>query len=148
MSKRKVSKKSKTRLIIFGIPCVIIIIYFLIQLLLYAYQIYNLNQEYSHLKAEYNKLKIEEKEKRSELEKYQNEDGLAKFAREKFDYTKKDEYKIKIKETEEEKEDVSFKDYIINNIKNINIDYPYVIYGVIGITIFVIIMKSKKKEED
>lgn len=148
MSKRKVSKKSKTRLIIFGIPCVIIIIYFLIQLLLYAYQIYNLKKEYNAKLDEYNKLKVEEKELRTDYEKLQDPDYKARYAREKYSYTKNGEYKIIIKEKEEEKEDVSFKDYVINNIKNINIDYPYVIYGVIGITIFVIIMKSKKKEED
>lgn len=148
MSKKKVPKKSKTRLIIFGIPCVIIIIYFLIQLLLYAYQIYNLKKEYNSKLDEYNKLKTEEKELRTDYEKMQDEEYRAKYVREKFNYTGKNEYKINIKEKEEKTEDVSFKEYIINNIKNINIDYPYIIYGAIGVTIFVIIVKSKKKEED
>ena len=68
MSKR-VSKKAKKRLIIFGIPCVIIIMYFLLQLLMYSYKIYNLKVTQHKLDVQMENLKSEEKEKRNEIEK-------------------------------------------------------------------------------
>ena len=142
---KKIPKKSKKRLIIFGIPCLIIILYFLFQLAFYMYKIYDLKKEQRRLKDEYSELKINEKELRTEIDKLNDPDYIARYARETYSYSKNGEYIIKLKDNEKEKIDISFTQYILNILSNINIDYPYIIFGVIAIIIFIIIFTSKKK---
>lgn len=148
MSKKKIPKRSKKRLIIFGIPCVAIIIYFIVQLGFYAYNIYNLNKELSHKKKEYTELKKDEKELRTEIDRLQDPDYIARYARENYSYSKNGEYIIKLNEEDEEKkEDESFITYVKNLVTNIDVDYQYIIFGAIGITILIMVIKSKKKED-
>ena len=144
---KKVSKKAKKRLVIFGIPCVIIIMYFLLQLLMYSYKIYNLKVTQHKLDVQMENLKSEEKEKRNEIEKLSTEDGIANYAREEFSYSKNGEYKIKIKEKDKKEEkDLSFTEFLLDKVKNFDYDYAYIIVGIISIIVIVIIMSSKKKD--
>ena len=146
MSKKKIPKASKKRLLVFGTLSIIIIIYFLFQLLFYTYRIYNLKREQGKLQKNYLSLKKEEKELRNEIDKLQDSDYIARYARENYSYSKNGEYIIKLADSEEKKDDdVSFTQYIINKISNINIDYLYIIYGTITIIVIIIVVTSKKK---
>ena len=146
MSKKKIPKASKKRLLVFGTLSIIIIIYFLFQLLFYTYRIYNLKREQGKLQKNYTSLKKEEKELRNEIDKLQDSDYIARYARENYSYSKNGEYIIKLADSEEKKDDdVSFTQYIINKISNINIDYLYIIYGTITIIVIIIVVTSKKK---
>ena len=146
MSKKKIPKASKKRLLVFGTLSIIIIIYFLFQLLFYTYRIYNLKRELGKLQKNYTSLKKEEKELRNEIDKLQDSDYIARYARENYSYSKNGEYIIKLADSEEKKDDdVSFTQYVINKISNINIDYLYIIYGTITIIVVIIVVTSKKK---
>ncbi len=146
MSKKKIPKASKKRLLVFGTLSIIIIIYFLFQLLFYTYRIYNLKREQGKLQKNYTSLKKEEKELRNEIDKLQDSDYIARYARENYSYSKNGEYIIKLADSEEKKDDdVSFTQYVINKISNINIDYLYIIYGTITIIVVIIVVTSKKK---
>lgn len=143
---KKMPKKAKKRLIIFGIPCILIILYFFLQLFLNIYKIYDLKVEQHKLTTELNDLKKEEKEKRIEIEKYETEDGMGGYIRKQYSYSKNNEYIIKMKDSDKTKEkELSFTEYIKNMVSNINIDYPYIIFGSIAIIVFIIILTSKKK---
>ena len=146
MSKKKIPKASKKRLLVFGTLSIIIIIYLLFQLLFYTYRIYNLKREQGKLQKNYTSLKKEEKELRNEIDKLQDSDYIARYARENYSYSKNGEYIIKLADSEEKKDDdVSFTQYVINKISNINIDYLYIIYGTITIIVVIIVVTSKKK---
>ena len=139
MSKKKIPKASKKRLVLLGPLSAIVIVFFVVQFFFYTYKIYDLNKELNHKKKEYNSLKADEKELRTEIDKLQDSDYIARYARENYSYSKNGEYIIKI--NEEEKKD----DEDDNFNFNVNIDYPYIIYGVVIFTVIVIVIKSKKK---
>ena len=147
MSKKKIPKASKKRLVVFGTLSIIIILYFLFQLLFYTYKIYDLKKEQSKLDKNYTSLKKDEKELRNEIDKLQDSDYIARYARENYSYSKNGEYIIKLHEEDKSTdEDVSFGQYILNKISNINIDYLYIIYAVIIIVVIIIIKSSKNKK--
>lgn len=134
--KKKIPKASKKRLAIFGTISVVVIFYFIFLLGYYVYRIYELKNEQKKLNDNYIELKAEEKELRNEIEKLQDADYIARYAREEYSYSKDGEYilKIKEKENEEENEKIDF-----------NIDYNYIIYGGIGILVIIIIHTIKKR---
>lgn len=137
MSKR-IPKKSKKRLIVFGIPCLIVILYFIFQLMFYVYKIYDLKSEEHKLNNQLNEEKFKEKELRTEIDKLHDPDYIARYARETYSYSKNGEYIIKLKDkTKKNQEEFNF---------DINIDYPYLILGVTGLFIIIILISSKKKD--
>ena len=147
MSKR-VSKKAKQRLVLFGIPCLIIILYFMFQLLFYVYKIYDLKSTQHKLDRELNELKVNEKDLRTEIDKLNDPDYIARYVRENYSYSKNGEYIIKIKEdNKKEEKDLSFTEFIIKKIKDFDFDYAYIIAGVIGVIILGVIISSKKKDK-
>lgn len=146
MSKR-VSKKAKQRLFIFGIPCLLIILYFMFQLLFYVYKIYDLKSQQHKLDREYKELKVDEKDLRTEIDKLNDPDYIARYVRENYSYSKNGEYIIKIKDKDKKDEkDLSFTEFIIKKIKGFDYDYAYIIICVIIIVMSFVIISSKKKD--
>ncbi len=84
MNKKKIPKASKKRLVVFGIPSVLIILYFFFQLFFNVYSIYNLKSEHNHLVKDYKNLKFQEKDLKNDIDKLQDADYIARYAREKY----------------------------------------------------------------
>lgn len=134
--KKRVPKASKKRLVVFGTISVVVIFYFLFLLGYYIYQICELKKEEKELSSNYTELKANEKELRNEIEKLQDSDYIARYARETYSYSKDGEYILKIKNEKPKTED--------NQKIDINIDYNYLIYGG-GILLFMIIVHTIRK---
>jgi len=137
MRKKKIPNASKKRLAIFGTISVIIIFYFIFLFGNYIYNIYELKQEQKILEKNYNSLKETEKELRNEIEKLQDEDYIARYAREKYSYSKDGEYILKLNDEEKNNEIEESK---------LNIDYNYFIYAG-GIILLIIIFHTIKKKK-
>lgn len=135
--RKKIPKASKKRLAVFGTISVIIIFYFIFLLGYYVYQIYELKKEQKELNDNYIELKVEEKALRNEIEKLQDQDYIARYAREEYSYSKDGEYILKIKKDEKGEEKT--------NSLDINVDYNYIIYGGIGLLGIIIIHTIRKK---
>lgn len=137
MRKKKIPKASKKRLAVFGTLSIIIIFYFLFILGFYVYRIYDLKKEKQLLEDNYTSLKTEEKELRNEIEKLQDPDYIARYARENYSYSKDGEYIIKLKKDETESEETD---------EEFSIDYSLYMYGSIVILILIIIHVIRKKK--
>lgn len=134
---RKVAKVTKRRLTVFGTISLVVIIYFCFTLGYHLYTIYDLHKQKDELEEKYSKLQEEADDLQIEIDKLNDPDYLARYAREKFSYSKDGEYIIKINETEKE----------IDNIDD-NLNMNYVVIGLSGglLLIFIyIIIKSRKK---
>ncbi len=135
---RKVAKKTKLRLSILGTLSMIAIGYFCFTLFYHLYTIYQLHQEKNLLEEKYIKLQREADDLQIEINKLSDPEYLARYAREKYSYSKNGEYIIKINETKED----------IDNIDT-NLNNNYLIMGLcagIGIIFIYIIIRSRKKE--
>lgn len=137
MRKKKIPKASKKRLAVFGTLSIIIIFYFLFILGFYVYKIYDLKKEKQLLEDNYTSLKTEEKELRNEIEKLQDPDYIARYARENYSYSKDGEYIIKLNKDETESEETD---------EEFSIDYSLYMYGSIVILILIIIHVIRKKK--
>lgn len=137
MAKRRVPKASKKRLLIFGTIAIGIIIYFIFNLAYNAYKLYSLKNEEKKLNTDLTELKREAKILNAEIGKLKDPEYIAKYAREKFSYSKDGEYIIKVNNDEEKKEDEKFE---------INVDYNYIIYGGVAIFILAFIYALKKRK--
>jgi len=137
VSTKKISKKSKHRLALFAPLSLIMIIFFVFTLFSYTINIINLTNQEKELQEKLLSLELEEKDLNKEIIKLKDPEYIAKYAREKYYYSKDGEYVIKIEENNEiEKE----------NEDNINYN-NYIIYGgfLILFIIFVFIIKRKSK---
>lgn len=136
--KRKMRKSVKRRLLVFGTISFVIIGYFLISCSYYIYKIHTLNQEVKTLKNDYNNLQENEDELKTDIEKLQDPDYLARFARENYHYTKKDELVIQRNEDEKEKVD--------EKRKKLSIDTNPIIYiggGILGAILLYVFIRKK-----
>lgn len=109
--KRRVSKASKRRLIIFGFISLVIIIYFFISLGTYAFKIVNLTSEKKKLENELIEMKDSEEDLTNEIERLKDPDYLARYARENYSYSKDGEYIIKLDEAKKKEELSSSNSY-------------------------------------
>lgn len=135
--KRRVAKVTKRRLTIFGTLSLIIIIYFSVNLVYHIYTIYDLKKQKNQLEIKYEELVKEAEDLQIEINKLNNSDYLARYAREKFSYSKEGEYIIKLNETKS----------TIDAVED-SLNTNYVVLGLSGVIfiIFVyIIIKSKRK---
>lgn len=107
--KNRVSKKSKRRLMIFGILSVIAIFYFFVTLIGYTYSYISLKQEESKLKAELVALQDEKANLKIEIEKLNDPEYVARYAKENYLYSSDGEYVIKI-DSKEVEQPVEVKD--------------------------------------
>lgn len=140
--KRKITKASKRRLSAFGTISVIIIILFFVTLIQSVISIYNLNQKNQKLERELKNLQGSAKNLNVEIDKLQDKDYLARYARENYLYTKNGEYVIKIDKKEKQKE-------VSNNVNVLSNEI--ISFGTLG-AIFIILYimfkhrKYKKKK--
>lgn len=135
---RKVKKTTKMRLSVFGTISLVIIFYFGFTLCFHLYTIYDLTNDKKHLEEKYNNLKEEAEDLEIEIKKLNDPEYLARYAREKYSYSKDGEYIIKINEAKKS----------IDSIDNkLNINYIVIACSGILFLMFVyIIIKSRKKE--
>lgn len=139
MAKKKITKQSKRRLLIFGTISILIIIYFFISLSYYSVYIYKLKNQETILTNDLNDLKHDEKLLKTELEKLQDPDYLARYARENYDYTKDGEYVIKINKEEKKEE---------NKVKtDIEIYRKYIFIGSTIVLLFIIYIFYKVRKK-
>ena len=134
---KRVPKASKRRLTILGPLSLLIIVYFLFTIGIYSYRLINLSIEEKGLKEKLVSLQAEEESLKIEIQKLKDPDYLARYARENYLYSKDGEYIIKLEEKEELNEEKNFDKY-----------YEYIIYGagiVIVIVFIYVIRKSIKK---
>ena len=141
MTKKKISKASKRRLVVFGTISIFVIFYFLFSAGYYTYKIYSLKSQEKNLTKKLNELEKQEKTLSTEMEKLKDPEYLAKYAREAYSYSKEDE--IIIQEYKEEKEE-----------ENENIEFSlndkYILgtcIGIIGLVLLYIIIKSIKRKK-
>lgn len=134
--KKRVTKASKKRLVVFGTLSVFVIGYFIFTIGFYIYNIGSLTIKKENLNNNLTELKREEKILTNEIEKLQDPAYIAKYAREHYAYSKDGEYIIKINEEQHKKEEKKF---------NININFKYVTYGSILFLLLLIFIIKKKK---
>lgn len=134
--KKRVTKASKKRLVVFGTLSVFVIGYFIFTIGFYIYNIGSLTIKKENLNNNLTELKREEKILTNEIEKLQDPAYIAKYAREHYAYSKDGEYIIKINDEQHEKEEKKF---------NININFKYVTYGSILFLLLLIFIIKKKK---
>lgn len=94
----KRTKKEKRRLLIYSLVIVIILSYISVFAYKYWNQIFNNYNEKTKLENQYNELLAKEEDLNSEITKLQDPEYIAKYAREKYMYSKAGEYIIKIAE--------------------------------------------------
>lgn len=135
---RKVKKTTKMRLSVFGTISIVIIFYFGFTLCFHLYSIYDLSNDKKQLEEKYNILKEEAEELKIEIKKLKDPEYLARYAREKYSYSKDGEYIIKINEAKKNIDEIDEK---------LNINYVVIGFSGILFLIFVyIIIRSRKKE--
>ena len=141
MAKKKVSKKAKRRLIVFGPIAIFIIVYCAFTLVTTGMDLYKLKSEEKELTEKFSTLKSDASDLKTEITKLQDKDYVARYARENYLYTKNGEYVIKTEEkTKEEK-------------KETEQDETYIIYACTAIAIFIVLFiivkhhKRKKKKK-
>lgn len=99
---KKVSKKAKMRLIIFGIPSFLMIAYFIFTLTSSIFNYISLKREENSLKSELASLLKEKEDLKIEIDKLNDPEYVARYAKEKYLYSQNGEYVIKIEENLEE----------------------------------------------
>ncbi len=133
--RKKVSKKSKRRLMIFGILSIIAIGYFFVTLIGYTYNYISLKNEETNLKNQLVSLQDKKANLKIEIQKLNDPEYVVRYAKENYLYSEDGEIVLKIENNTP----------VVNNVQNNN-NY-YLIIG-IGILIFlVIIIKIRKKEK-
>ncbi|MDD3392702.1 MAG: septum formation initiator family protein [Bacilli bacterium] len=133
---RKVSKRSKKRLIIFGTLSVVMIFYAIYSAFYYAIDIYTLSSKKEELTSTLDNLKSNEQSLGIEIEKLNDPDYLARYARENYLYSKNGEYIIKIESSDEE----------LTTITSGN-DYQTIIVMGVAFLITVFIFKKKNQKQ-
>ena len=139
--KRRVSKQSKRRLMIFGVLSVFAIVYFFVTLFSYTYNYISLKNEEVNLKSELLALQDEKANLKIEIEKLNDPEYVARYAKENFLYSADGEYVIKI-ESEEQVQ--------VENSNNNEFVYIVVISIIVLLILAIIvkIIKSKKKSKN
>lgn len=139
MAKRRMSKALKYRLSLIGTACIFVIIYSFFSLAYNIYTIYDLNKEKNTLNKSYIDLQEQAVELKNDIEKLNNKDYLANYAREKYLYSKKGEYILKL--TDDVKEEQ-------NNIDNeINKKYIILFLSFIMMIVFIYILSKGKHKQ-
>lgn len=95
---KKVGQKTKFRVTFLLLGLIISSVFFVSQFFSYITQIMKTNQEINDLEITYNDKLHEEEVLNDEISRLEDPEYLAKYAREKYLYSKKDEIIIKIEE--------------------------------------------------
>ncbi|MDD2518761.1 MAG: septum formation initiator family protein [Bacilli bacterium] len=134
MAVRRISKASKRRIMTFGIASIFMILYFFVNSVQYIININKLENEEKRLAQELSDLKSEESNLKTEIQKLQDPDYIARYARENYLYSKDGEYVIRIEPKEPEEKEAESK----INYKQIGL------LSVGGIAVAYFIIRSKK----
>ncbi len=138
---KRISKRTRLRLMILGPIAFFIIGYCAFTLITTTINLYNLHKEEKALNEKLTNLKADAKSLKTEINKLQDKEYIARYARENYLYTKNGEYVIKLDDDGKK----------IKEVKA-NYDDAYLIYGctIVIILIFLFIFKrhfkSKKKK--
>lgn len=144
MPKRRISKASKRRLTFFGTISLVAIIYFIISLIYNIYILYDLTLEKKALDNKYIELQAKAEELKIDIDKLNDPEYLADYARENYLYTQPDEYKLQIDEDIEEIKETSNQIEILS----VSINKNYIILGLsIGMLLVFIYILSKGKNK-
>lgn len=138
MPKRKISKASKRRLTFFGTISLVAIIYFGFSLIYNAYLIYDLTKEKNNLENLYVELQEEAESLKIDIEKLNDENYLANYAREHYLYSKGGEYKIQVDNIEEIQKDISYE---------MNKNYIILTLSLLMLLIFIYILSKGKRKK-
>lgn len=130
---KKVPKIAKIRLVLFGIPSLLMIVYFVFTLTSSIFNYISLKKEENNLRVELANLQQQKEDLKIEIEKLNDPEYVAKYAKEKYLYSQNGEYVIKIEENLEE---------INTKQTNNNIVLYVSIFGLI-ILILLIIKRTK-----
>ena len=135
---KKMSKKAKRRLLVIGPIAFFIIGYCLFTLVTTTINLYNLHKEEKELNEKLTNLKADAKSLKTEINKLQDKEYIARYARENYLYTKNGEYVIKLDDDGKK----------IKTVKA-NYNQDYLIYGCIGVIalIFLFIIKRNFKNK-
>lgn len=98
MAKKKNKVKAKRRMLFLGLTSMIIICAMTFTIGKYWVEIYEKYQEKKDLEKELTTLKEKEEELKVDANKLQNPEYIARYAREKYQYSKDGEYILKIPE--------------------------------------------------
>lgn len=98
MAKKKNKVKAKRRMLFLGLTSIIIICAMTFTIGKYWVEIYEKYQEKKDLEKELTTLKEKEEELKVDANKLQNPEYIARYAREKYQYSKDGEYILKIPE--------------------------------------------------
>ncbi len=139
MANKKVTKTAKRRLTILTPIVFIAIGYCAFTLVTTIISIYNLNHEEASLKKELTELKGQAKDLKIEIDKLQDKDYVARYARENYLYTKDGEYVIKALDDEEKKTTDKFE------ITEEQIIFLVMVIG--SLVLFYIVFKGIKKKK-
>ncbi len=143
MAKRKIPAVSKRRLTFFGTISLVAILYFIFSSLYNLYVIIDLTNQKKQLDDYYAQLQEEASELKIDIEKLNDPEYRANYAREKFLYSKDGEY---ILQFIDEVDDTSNK----LNTLSLNINKNYLITGLSLVMVLVflyIIFKGGKKNK-
>lgn len=135
----KISKSRKRRLAIIGTASIIAFAFFCLTGINYTYKIIKLTNKQKELVETLDELKTLKEQLDIEIEKLQNEEYIARYARENYLYTKNNEYVIKIQENSNEIDETEKEIDKLNNART------YIVYASLaGLVILVIIARTKK----
>ncbi len=95
---KKMSKKTKFRVTFLGISLIIAIVFCVSSSFSYISQVLKTKNQIKELKLTYNNKLEDEENLKDEINKLQDPEYMAKYAREKYLYSKKDEIIIKIED--------------------------------------------------
>ncbi len=135
--KRRVSKQSKRRLMIFGILSIVAIGYFFVTIFSYTYNYISLKNEEYTLKNELVALQDEKANLKIEIEKLNDPEYVARYAKENFLYSADGEYVIKIETDDQEQ--------VVSNDNNQMVYVVSISLIVILMLIFIIKISCKPK---
>lgn len=135
MQKKRVLKKSKLRLIVFGIPSLIFIILFCVTFSSYIYNFSSLRKDENNLNNELNSLQKEKKQLKQNIQKLNDPNYIVRYAKEKYLYSTDGEYVIKLNNEELKKEEEKNENYTV-----------YIVLGITAITLCILFLKKKSKK--
>ena len=98
MAKKKSKSKARRRMLFLGLGSIVIILVMTITIGKYWVEIFNKYQEKNNLEKELVSLKEKEEKLKVDANKLQDPDYIARYAREKYLYSKDGEYILKIPE--------------------------------------------------
>ena len=102
----KMTRQARARLLFFTPFCVLAILVFAFKLGSYTKTIYDLENETAKLEKLYSSLQDEGDNLKTEINKLHDPEYIARYAREKYDYSKEGEIIIKIADSKQNIEDI------------------------------------------